>query len=90
MGKKKRRITNREARALVEEMEAQGWTWEWSGGDHIKLWTPNGLACASVAGSPSCPRSIKNCRSDLKRALRLSLEREEKRAQRRTEIGEEE
>lgn len=63
--------TDRETRDLIEEAESWGYTAEKTNGGHIKFTHPQLMDPVFTSASPSDHRGVKNCRSQLKRGIRM-------------------
>jgi hypothetical protein len=59
-----------DARKAFEELGAEGWTGEKTGGGHIKLMHPKAPKPVFAASTPSCSRSVKNTTALCRRMLR--------------------
>lgn len=59
---------NKDIRTLIRSLAAQGFTVEQSRGNHYTVRNAEGRRVATLAGSASDTRSMKNSLADLKRA----------------------
>jgi hypothetical protein len=63
------RSLRKEWRKLAEAMVEAGWTFE-QGGSHVKAYGPDGVAFATLSGTPGDQRAWKNARADFRRWCR--------------------
>lgn len=59
----------KQTKQFLQEVEADGWSWELRRSGHLKLTGPSG-EIAFAAATPSDRRALQNIRSDMRRATR--------------------